>query len=130
MPCWKGKTIMHEISLMDGILKIAEASLKPYQVERVNNLTVQAGVLANIMPGAFAFAFEALSQGTIFAGAELIVEKLPIEARCLECGKVFKSESIPLICPQCSSTNVEVISGSEVNLTSIDFEEEGKNNEN
>jgi hydrogenase nickel incorporation protein HypA/HybF len=121
---------MHEMSLMEGLLQRATDSLAPYRVEKVNRLIVRAGVLANIMPAAFEFAFEALSADTVFAGAELSMEKLPIEALCSGCGKTFTSETLPLICPECAKTASKIISGSEVYLASIDFEEEGEDREN
>lgn len=120
---------MHEMSLMESLLQRGQSFLAPYKVEKVNHLIVRAGVLANIMPDAFAFAFEALSADTLFAGAELIVEKLPIRARCPACGKIFTSETLPLICPGCDNTAVEIVDGSEVYLASIDFEEEGESDE-
>ncbi len=119
---------MHEMSLMSGILAKAEQALEPYQVRQINSITVQAGVLANLLPDAFAFAFECLSGGTVFAGAKLITEQRPITARCQQCNIQFEEESLPLICPQCHDNQIVIISGDEVFLTSIDFEEEGANN--
>lgn len=34
--------------------------------QKVNSLTVKVGVLANVLPAAFEFAFEALTDDTIF----------------------------------------------------------------
>ena len=61
---------MHEMSLMQGVLDTAQKVLADYQVKRVNELTVSAGVLANLLPDAFDYAFVALSQGTMFEGAQ------------------------------------------------------------
>ena len=44
-------------------------ALSEYKVAKVNSLTVRVGVLANVMPAAFEFAFEALTDDTIFSGA-------------------------------------------------------------
>ena len=67
---------MHEMSLMEGILNRAADALSEYKVAKVNSLTVRVGVLANVMPAAFEFAFEALTDDTIFSGARLITEVL------------------------------------------------------
>ena len=56
---------MHEMSLMEGILNRAADALSEYKVAKVNSLTVRVGVLANVMPAAFEFAFEALTDDTI-----------------------------------------------------------------
>lgn len=114
---------MHEMSLMQGILERATEALSGYQVAKVNSLHVKIGVLANIMPEAFDFAFEVLTQDSIFAGAQLMTDILPLQARCSQCGRVFEQEQISLICPYCQLPTGKVISGGEVYLASIDFEE-------
>ena len=120
---------MHEMSLMEGILQRAKTALEPYQVEKVNSLEVRTGVMANIIPSAFEFAFTAQSKDTIFEGAELIVVKLPIGAHCPTCDNEFTSWDLPLVCPKCAETIVAITSGSEVYLINIDFEEEGEADE-
>jgi hydrogenase nickel incorporation protein HypA/HybF len=117
---------MHELSLMEGIIQRAAAALAPYAAVKVNSLTVKTGVLANIMPAAFAFAFEALSAGTVFAGARLITETLPIAARCRDCGREFTRGKLPLVCPGCGKSEAEIVGGDEVYLVSLDFDEEGE----
>lgn len=120
---------MHEMSLMSGILSRAAAALQPYEVEQVKSITVQVGVLANVLPAAFDFAFEALCEDSIFAKAELICETKPIEAECLSCGRLFSSDSLPLICPKCEGREVKIIAGDEVLLLSINFDEKGESDE-
>ncbi len=115
---------MHETALMQNILAAAAQALAPYRVKRVNTLEVRAGVLANVLPDAFFFAFEALAQGTVFAGACLQVEKTPLGARCLDCGATYESFTLPPVCPQCGSRRPEILNGTEVLLASIDFDEE------
>ena len=114
---------MHEMSLMEGILNRAADALSEYKVAKVNSLTVRVGVLANVMPAAFEFAFEALTDDTIFSGARLITEVLPIKTRCPQCGKIFEQEHSPLRCPDCHTASEEILAGTEVYLASIDFEE-------
>jgi hydrogenase nickel incorporation protein HypA/HybF len=79
--------------------------------------------LANIIPGALEFAFDALSKNTALNGAKLVLETVPIEACCRYCGKVYEAESVPLSCPRCSSHDAEIKGGTDVYLMSIDFDE-------
>ena len=115
---------MHEMSLMEGILQRAEAALAEYQVKKVNSITVKLSPLANIMPDAFAFAFEALTTGTVFDGSQLITQMLPLTAFCDQCQKKFEDTAIPPHCPSCGAVAKEILSGAEVYLASIDFDEE------
>lgn len=114
---------MHEMSLMQGLLQTAETALASYSVRQVNALHVQAGLLANLLPNAFIFAFETLAQGTVFENAELKVEKMPLQAHCCNCKKEYASMDIPPQCPHCTADEYEIIGGTEVVLSSIDFEE-------
>jgi len=113
---------MHELSLMQGVLDTARKALAPYPVERVNQLTVSAGMLANLLPDAFDYAFLALSPGTMFEGARLIVEKRPLTACCQACGREYESGALPPCCPHCGSHEAEILTGSEVLLVNIDFD--------
>ena len=114
---------MHEMSLMENLLSVATESLAHYTVKSVQRLTVSAGVLANIMPDAFDFAFAMQREDTIFAGAELLVNKAPIQASCRNCSCEYESFSIPFTCPACGNEAAEILHGAEVFLESIDFEE-------
>lgn len=114
---------MHETSLMQNLLADAAQALAPFQVARVNEICVKAGILASVLPDALTFAFEALSQGTIFAGAELSLEQLPLTARCRRCGAEYDSMEIPPHCPTCGSGEAEIAGGWQVLLAAIDFDE-------
>ncbi len=113
---------MHEASLMENLLSIAQESLSGYNVIKINCMSVKAGRLANILPDALRFAFQSLAAEP-FAGARLEIEVLPITARCLDCGTEYQSMNIPLVCSHCGSNVAEILSGSEVYLDSIDFDE-------
>ncbi|MDO4581028.1 MAG: hydrogenase maturation nickel metallochaperone HypA [Bacillota bacterium] len=114
---------MHEMALMQGLMAKAEEAIAGYRVERVNRMLVRAGVLANVLPEALQFAFEAISAGSVFAGAELCVEKTPLTARCAVCGEQYTSLEIPLKCPVCASAAAQILGGDEVILASIDFDQ-------
>ena len=110
---------------MNNLLCAAEKELSSCSASavRITAVHVQAGVLANIMPDAFQFAYETLSQGTCFSGAELKYEEIPFEAECRGCGKVFAAMDWRTHCPQCGGKNYSILSGFDVYLTGIDFEE-------
>ncbi|MCL2817928.1 MAG: hydrogenase maturation nickel metallochaperone HypA [Clostridiales bacterium] len=115
---------MHEMSLIERILSIAEESLAGRRVARVNELTVEAGLLANVVPEALSFAFEAVSGRSVCRGAKLNLIRRPAAARCRLCREEFQSEVMPIVCPFCSGREIEITGGTEVFLSSIDFDEE------
>ncbi|MCR4963635.1 MAG: hydrogenase maturation nickel metallochaperone HypA [Firmicutes bacterium] len=115
---------MHEASLMENILRSAQAALASYRVDRVNALYVRAGKMANVMPHALQFAFQSQTESGLFAGAVLHLQIEPVSARCRRCGLDYQSEIIPLTCPACASHDAEITGGDSVYLSSIDFDGE------
>lgn len=113
---------MHETALMQGMLRLATEQLAPYRVAQVNELQVQVGRMANVLPDALTMAFESLAQG-VFAGARLTLVEAPIVARCQGCGCEYEARRLPLSCPDCGGHGVEILSGTEVYLQNIDFDE-------
>ncbi|MCL2496174.1 MAG: hydrogenase maturation nickel metallochaperone HypA [Clostridiales bacterium] len=113
---------MHEASLMENMLALATEYLAPHRVERVNTVTVRIGRLANVLPDALEFAFSAMTREGLFAGAGLILVAEPYQARCRDCAAVYDSAQLPPLCPECGGHGVEILSGAEIYLDSIDFE--------
>ena len=87
----------------------------------MERLTVKAGVLANLLPDALDFAYQTLTPGTMFEGAELVVETLPLTARCLNCAAEYQAEALPAACPDCGGEQAEVLAGTEAYLENIEF---------
>jgi len=114
---------MHETSLMKNLLVAVEQALEGRNVLRVNRVSISVGRLSNALPDALSFAFEALTQDGLLKGAELVIEDLPAVARCEACGHEYRVEQFPFVCPSCGSTAFRIISGEEVYVESIDYEE-------
>ncbi len=114
---------MHETALMQNLIETAGQFLESRPVGRVSRVVVSVGKLANVMPDALAFAFEALTQGSVLEGAELEQELLPAAARCEDCGTEYSVEGFPLVCPACQSRRFRITGGEDVYIKSISYEE-------
>jgi hydrogenase nickel incorporation protein HypA/HybF len=87
---------------------------------------VRHGALANIVPEAMRFAFEALTQGGPFEGARLELEEEPVVLRC-SCGASFspehKRDLLFVACPACGETRGHTVEkGRELYLLHIEAE--------
>lgn len=82
---------MHELSLVTTLLTLVEEELAKHQLTKLRVVCVRHGALANVVPEALAFAFEALTQGSPFEGARLELEEDPLVLRC-PCGASFTPE--------------------------------------
>ena len=115
---------MHEMSIAVALMEQLEALAAEHAVERVEALTVRAGVLRQIVPEAFEAAFEAVAQGTCAEGARLVLEVVPPVARCRQCGLRFQPQLDSFLCARCRQADVELLEGNDIVLTSVVCEQQ------
>ena len=111
---------MHEAGLMQNVLEMSFENAKAHNAARIEAINIRIGLLAGVVPDALEFAFEAMKQGTIAEKARLNVEYAPVVCWCRGCEKEFKPENFSSICPACGKNDIEIRSGLEMNLISIE----------
>jgi hydrogenase nickel incorporation protein HypA/HybF len=111
---------MHELSIAEAIVTIAERHAAGRQVYRVS---VKVGHLRQVVPDALRFAFQLLTDGTVLEGAELAIEEVPARVRCRGCGAQTRARGFPLSCAECRGVDVEVCAGEELLVDELDVEE-------
>jgi hydrogenase nickel incorporation protein HypA/HybF len=90
----------------------------------VTEVRVEIGRLAGVDAESLRFCFEALIPRTPLAGARLDIELVPIRARCVVCETRFEIDALAFRCPACESGRVELTSGRELRVVSLDTAEE------
>jgi hydrogenase nickel incorporation protein HypA/HybF len=111
---------MHEFSIAQSMLETVLDQARAHGAARVARLVVRAGALSGVVPEALTFAFEALSAGTPAAGAELVVESVPLVCYCAACAMEFAADGYDYFCPRCGVPSREVRKGRELDLVSIE----------
>ena len=113
---------MHEMGIAMQIAEIATASIPPdsknSRVERVN---LKVGKLSAVVTDSLRFCFEVVTRETPLEGAELAVEEIPVTARCNDCQLEWTIENPVFSCKQCGGGAVELLSGRELNIESIEI---------
>ena len=94
--------------------------MKGARIERVN-LTV--GKLAAVVPESLRFCFDVATRETPLEGAELRIEEIPVTASCRDCNHRWTIESPAFLCPSCESGSIELLSGRELDIESIEIAE-------
>lgn len=116
---------MHEMGIAMEIIEIAEASIpdgmEAVQVESVN---LRVGKLSAIVPESLTFCFEVAIKDTRLAGATLNIEQIPVVAMCKDCGNRWTIDEPAFTCPKCQSGSIELISGKELDIVSIEILDE------
>ena len=111
---------MHEAGLMQNVLEMSLERAKAHNAARIEAINIKIGVLAGVVPDALEFAFEAMKKGTMAENARLNVDYAPVVCWCRGCEKEFKPEDFSSICPACGKNDIEIRSGLEMNLISIE----------
>ena len=114
---------MHELSVTEGILKIALEHAKQAGAQRVTGLYVVVGQLASIVDDSVQFYWDIISKDTAAEGAQLHFRRIPTELLCLDCEQRYTPAREELACPRCGSIRVKVVAGEEFYLDAIDVEE-------
>ena len=117
---------MHELSICQGIVEVATAALLdlPRPLPPVTTVTVRIGRLTGVVPDSLCYYFDFLTLDTALAGAALVIEEVPIRGRCADCAEEFEIATLAFTCPACGSGFVELLSGRELQVVSLDTAEE------
>lgn len=110
---------MHEFSLTQNLLDIA---LKNADSRRIVNVHLLIGPFSDDREESIQFYWRDLAKGTLGEGAKLHFWRVKAEMKCLECGGTFNLEDDQSLCVYCQSDRLQLLSGDEVRLESIDVE--------
>ena len=113
---------MHELSLAESILPAVLETAAAHGADRVTKVFLSAGALQQIVVPSLQLCFEAVCVGTLAAGAELVVEVVPVVARCRQCGLQFPVEDFCFVCPDCQLASAETIQGDALVMTQVELE--------
>jgi hydrogenase nickel incorporation protein HypA/HybF len=109
---------MHELALSEAI---ADAVVARADSRSVTEARVRIGFLRQVVPDALAFAWEMVTEGTTLDGCALAIEHVPAVVACGGCGAHCVLTVPILVCGACGSTDVELRSGDEFLLVSIEL---------
>ncbi len=108
---------MHELSLCEAI---ADSVARHASGRPVRRVSVQIGYLRQVVPESMSFCWEILTDGSDLAGCELEIEHVPAVVACRACGEVTTLDLPVLLSASCGSGEVQLESGEELLLVSID----------
>jgi hydrogenase nickel incorporation protein HypA/HybF len=117
---------MHELSIAQSVIDIAEAIAKEQNARHVHAIKVRLGEFTTIAREALEFAFEVARRGSVAENATLEIEIVPMVIQCVMCGRIAEAvRAICLLCPQCGLP-VKIVSGEELEVEYIDLERESE----
>jgi hydrogenase nickel incorporation protein HypA/HybF len=116
---------MHEMGIATEIVRIVTESIPPdIAAAKVARINLKVGKLAAVVPQSLHFCFEIAAKETPAEGAALNIEEIAVSARCNICRHMWEIMEPAFICPACDSSNIEMLSGRELDIESIELEDE------
>ncbi|GAY09688.1 hydrogenase maturation nickel metallochaperone HypA [Pseudonocardia sp. N23] len=111
---------MHELSICRAITKLVECHADGSTVRIVR---LRVGELRQIVPDTLAYCWGLVTEGSDLESAALEIERVPAAIRCAGCRHVHTLTEPILVCPECQGRDVEIVSGEEFLITSLDLME-------
>ena len=112
---------MHEISIVENVVKTTEEYAREQGAEKVKFITMRVGLATGVVPKYLHMYYPEVCEGTLLEGSELKGEEVPLEVFCKNCGEVFEPSKTGDVCPECFMKEYEVLHGEELVIKEIGF---------
>ncbi len=113
---------MHEASLAQEVLRAMLADAGARNASRVLSVSLEIGAAAGVVNEALEFALVAMASGSIAEGLTVNIETIPLMVRCHVCAAESPTEPWFYQCADCGHRDVEVVSGREMRVISMDID--------
>ncbi len=115
---------MHELGIADNIVTAVLREMTQRRLKSVSAIALRIGAMTDIVPEALEFGFEVLIRETPLDGAHLKIERVPVKGHCRACGTDFEVEEFIFVCPECSSGDINLTQGTELDIAYLEVEDD------
>ena len=113
---------MHEYGVTKSLIELCDKEAAKNDIKRVVKVHLRIGKFTGFSPDSIEFYFEHLKVNTKCSAAKLVFEEIPIKIKCNACNKEHVIKEPILLCPNCGSKEIELLSGREFYVASIEGE--------
>ena len=113
---------VHELAVCQGLMQQVNQVAARERAAKVTLITLQVGPLSGVESQLLKEAFPIASAGSVAAGAELIIEQMPVVVECSQCGARTEAAVNKLVCGACGDWRTRLVSGEEMLLKSLELE--------
>lgn len=110
---------MHELSIVLGIVDLAEEQLKKNGGRQIHEIELEIGELAGVAWDALDFAWSEGVRGSALENSKRIIRKIPGRSKCMDCDLAFDIQQLGTPCPSCGSYLGHVFKGKELRIVSL-----------
>ena len=115
---------MHELSIAYSLVQIATKAAQESDIRQVQAVHLHLGTLSGVVKEALLFSYDIATAGTVLQGSRLEIEELPVIIHCTTCGDVTLPNIQRFRCPNCDQPSVDIRQGKELEIISLEYEED------
>lgn len=113
---------MHELaitrSMFDIVLNYAQAA----GAKKVTKISLVIGEMTGVVAESVQFYLDLLSKTTVAENAVVSIKSVSPGAKCRHCHHTFVARELDWTCPNCKEAGIEIVSGKELFVESIEVE--------
>lgn len=113
---------MHELSIARALIAQATDAARAHGGGRIRTIRVAIGPLSGVEPQLLARAFLQARDASPARAAALDIDTPPIRVACPACGAETAVPLNRLVCADCGSSRVTLLSGDELLLLGLDLD--------
>ena len=114
---------MHELGLVNYVVKQVTKIAEENKVEKICSVTLEFGEVSGIVPSyLYSYWDWYTKKFPLFEGTKLRCETVPAITWCDECKKTYPTVKYGKTCPWCGSGNTWLQQGNEMNIKEIEVE--------
>jgi len=110
---------MHELSIVMGIIKIAEDHAKAADASVIDEIELDIGTMSGIDIDSMEFAWAQAIKGTMLKDSVRKINSILAKAKCLDCNTEFEIKNYYDACPACGEHLIDILQGQELKVRSL-----------
>lgn len=112
------------MGIAQQLVNIAIDSIPPdIKNPKISKVNLKIGRLASVVEHSLTFCFEIIAKDTPLEGAQIVIDFVPVTVRCKDCENQWEVEGPVFKCPHCEDGDVKMLTGREIEITSIELED-------
>lgn len=112
---------MHELAICESILTQVLSIAGVHDDSWVGRICLKIGPLAGVEPHLLLRAFPLAAAGTKCEAAIVEIEEIAVQVACRLCGAVSVAKSNRLLCGECGTWQVSLVTGDELLLARVEL---------
>jgi hydrogenase nickel incorporation protein HypA/HybF len=112
---------VHELAICQALMEQVERIAQEERADQVLSIHLAIGPLSGVESRLLEQAFSVARAGSVAASAELVIESMPVQVNCKQCGQLTEALPGRLVCGSCGDWRTSLISGDELELRHVEL---------